>query len=636
MKSASPPNSVTEKVKSYLSRLGLEAQVLDLHKIEISEKNLELFERDRIFNELLGLATNFFELESLLSDSKQKFHLLGRFVGNLLSMIIECDDFGDPDIISKNISLSLIELVECENFTVLELIDNDLKLRFQVGAIKIPSKLLSSSELKSYIYNNVDIALNCCDIRSSSFYTHLCKLGVDFLRLLSRYNKRLGILALVCTKKPIVEEQTYFIKTAFDFMYFVYQLHYFERQIKDYAIHLESLVEERTLHLEKERKKAEEANLAKSRFISNMSHELRTPLTAIVGYANILRDGLLGSLSPEQLDAITSINQASEHLKQLIDDVLNLARIESGKEIPKPEPISLEEISSVVKLLKSNFDKKNQVVEIQHDQQDFEGNLIMADKRHFRQIMLNLLSNANKYTPENGEIKIRVSRMADKIKIEVKDTGIGIPEEVQSRLFERFERGTDQYSRSQEGTGIGLSITKSLVELNGGIIGVESSPGKGSNFWVLLPASSVNQCDVITETLIDTNLKLDNVKILLVEDEKISAELLKLIFTKHGGTVVEAGSVQEAIDILKAQTPDLIVTDVGLTGTNSGLDLLEHVRAKLKLRVPVVVISASLDPKLVQSALEVGANDFIQKPFNPNQLVLAVSKLVREYFLETA
>ncbi|MCB0321520.1 MAG: HAMP domain-containing histidine kinase, partial [Bdellovibrionales bacterium] len=253
-----------------------------------------------------------------------------------------------------------------------------------------------------------------------------------------------------------------------------------QQRIHAYTERLEELVEQRTADLAIQSARAEEANQAKSRFLANMSHELRTPLTAIVGYSSVLADGVFGTMTDRQLEGLNAIVRSSEHLRTLIDDVLNLARIESGKEEAEPEPLKIAElIPQVHKLMMQTALGKRITLEPFQISEELKDLKFMCDRKHFHQVIINLMSNAVKYTPEGGRVWLEVKKASDMVQITVCDSGVGIPESKKLKLFERFERGDDSYSKEQVGTGIGLNLTKKLVELNGGRIGLDSKVGDG-------------------------------------------------------------------------------------------------------------------------------------------------------------
>ena len=301
-----------------------------------------------------------------------------------------------------------------------------------------------------------------------------------------------------------------------------------KEKIAKYTSKLEELVQNRTKALEIQTVKAEEANIAKSRFLANMSHELRTPLTAIVGYANILNDGILGELDKDQKDAIEAICKSSDHLKILIDDVLNLARIESGKEVSNPEDLSLKSmIEESINLVKQTAKQKNISLYPPTFDEELQNISIYFDKKHFKQIMVNLLSNAIKYTEPNGTVHVLLENTGEAIKVSIQDTGIGIPEEKLKTVFERFERGTDEYSKSQVGTGIGLNLTRKLVILNKGEIGVTSVKGQGSTFYFSAPISTNKKAETEIITKDSFVSKLNGLSIMIIDKDEDSCKIIE-------------------------------------------------------------------------------------------------------------
>ncbi len=371
--------------------------------------------------------------------------------------------------------------------------------------------------------------------------------------------------------------------------------------------------------------------MAKSRFVANMSHELRTPLTGIIGYASVLRDGVYGETNQKQKEALNSIAKSSEHLRDLIDEVLNLSKIEAGKDIAEPSAVE------IVSLLKQNYklmlqnanSKDLELTGLPEDASALKGVKAWVDPRHIRQVIINLISNAIKYTPQGGKVKVDAEIVGDKVKISIIDTGVGISEEHQRRLFTRFERGVDSYSQTQTGTGIGLSLTKRLIELNGGKIGVSSIEGKGSTFWVLIPldtSSAVNQVSPEEESPRKVENRLDGLNILIVDDNETTCQVLEAIVTRGGASAFCATSVKEAKDISKSQAIDAALVDLAIPG-ESGLDLINYIRKETApplANMPLIVVSACVFDSDRERAIESGASDFIPKPFRPHEIVKAI------------
>ncbi len=256
-------------------------------------------------------------------------------------------------------------------------------------------------------------------------------------------------------------------------------------RLQDLNVILEKKVEERTGELQRANIALEKANRLKSEFLSTMSHELRTPLNAIIGFAEVLRDEITGTLNTEQKEYVGDIHSSGQHLLNMINSILDLSKIEAGKLELQYEEFPVEEtINEVVNTILGSSRKKGISVHT-HIHDDIPS--LAADKVKFKQILFNLLSNAVKFTPENGRITISVKLSNQHIQIGVSDTGIGIKPEDMDKLFEAFRQVDSSYARRYEGTGLGLALTKRLVELHGGKIWVKSEYGKGSTFTFALP-----------------------------------------------------------------------------------------------------------------------------------------------------
>jgi signal transduction histidine kinase/ActR/RegA family two-component response regulator len=404
-----------------------------------------------------------------------------------------------------------------------------------------------------------------------------------------------------------------------------------QKHIQDYSEKLESLVLQRTQELERQKGLAEEANQTKSQFLANMSHELRTPLTAIIGYSSILKEGIFGPVTERQLEAISAIAQSSDHLKHLIDDVLNLARVESGKEDPEPRSIRVQDLlTQSYKLMMQTAINKGIKLAQPMLAPPLNNISMYADPKHTQQILINLISNAIKYTPKDGSVSISVEVAVDKVRISVHDTGVGIPPHKQATLFERFERGDDTYSKAQEGTGIGLNLTRRLTELNGGRIGVMSTEGQGSTFWIMLPVAD-DSADTVLESALDLQChgtQLDGLQLLVVDDNRVNCDILATILSSAGASVQVATSVREGVSLLQSNRPDIILTDLAMP-KESGLVLIQHVRdgTDTPTDIPIIVLSACAFLSDREAAINAGANLFIAKPFNPREVIQSVRNL---------
>ena len=402
-----------------------------------------------------------------------------------------------------------------------------------------------------------------------------------------------------------------------------------QERITSYTERLEELVEQRTSDLAVQTARAEEANHAKSQFLANMSHELRTPLTAIVGYGSVLADGIFGPLNEKQVDALNAITRSGDHLKNLIDDVLNLARIESGKETPEPTRVPVKELlHQANKLMMQTAMNKGLILDPFTSSEEILSSGLYCDQKHIHQIIINLMSNAVKYTPKGGRVWITAEILADKLKISIHDSGVGISAEKMKKLFERFERGEDTYSKSQEGTGIGLNLTRRLVELNGGRIGVESKISEGSTFWIAMPLSADSSQVVTVHENAAVVQRLDGLTTLVVDDNMDTCEVLMQILTHAGAKVTTAQTVRDGIAMLENETPDIVLTDLAIPG-ESGVVLIEYLQNPEGNRnhIPIIVLSACAFEADRNAAMDAGASIFMAKPFRPTEIVRSVRQL---------
>lgn len=404
-----------------------------------------------------------------------------------------------------------------------------------------------------------------------------------------------------------------------------------QERINTYTERLQELVEQRTKELEHQTALAEQANQAKSQFLANMSHELRTPLTAIIGYSSVIRDGIFGPLTGRQSEALAAVIKSSEHLKHLIDDVLNLARVESGKEDPDPRPVSISELlQQSYKLMVQSAMSKGLTLQQPELSEECAAMKVFADPKHLQQILINLLSNAVKYTPRGGKVWIRTEVHIDKLKVSVHDTGVGIPPHKQATLFERFERGDDTYSKTQEGTGIGLNLTKRLIELNGGRIGAESVQGEGSQFWIMVPlASGESQAELaLSDESSAQPVELSGLTTVVVDDNPDACAVLQQILTHAGAAVRIAHSVKDGLNLIAESPPDIILTDLAMP-RESGLVLIERIRAAGSdlAGTPILVLSACAFPSDRDAAVRAGASGFVAKPFRPREVLKSVRDL---------
>lgn len=383
-------------------------------------------------------------------------------------------------------------------------------------------------------------------------------------------------------------------------------------------------LEEKVRLTEIQNKKIEAANKAKSEFLANMSHELRTPLNAIIGFSEVLRDKLCGDLNDEQLEFAMDIHGSGQHLLQMINDILDLSKVESGKLELKYEQFEIgKAIEAVLITIKGLADKKSLTIEtIVHNPVD----RIFADIVKFKQILYNLLSNAIKFTPENGNITIHsttFSKEKDFIEVKVTDTGIGIAPEDYPKIFVEFSQVDSSYSRNYEGTGLGLALTKKLVEMHGGKIGFVSTVNAGSTFQFTLPVNMPAHTGKEKDSGVSFSESLVSQKcILVVEDDPKTSELLCVFLNKSGYRTITAFDGEDALKKAREFKPFVITLDVMLP-KKDGWEVLKELKEDKDVRdIPVLIISI-VDNMDIGFGL--GATDYLCKPVSRSDLLSKLS-----------
>ncbi|PCK09251.1 MAG: hypothetical protein COA42_05180 [Alteromonadaceae bacterium] len=380
---------------------------------------------------------------------------------------------------------------------------------------------------------------------------------------------------------------------------------------------------------------AESANKSKSIFLSSMSHELRTPLNSILGFSQLLEIDPTGSLSEDQKEAITFIRSGGEHLLELITQVLDLSKIESGNITTSIESIKVSSILNACISMVEQAAIKNKISIIKDDIPEAL-ETILADKTLFRQVVLNLLSNAIKYNKENGEVKITTKATAqDKLRIIVSDTGIGIPKEKHLEVFQPFNRlGADATDIS--GTGIGLSISKRLIEVMGGAIGFDSEAGKGSSFWVEVPLNNNEYLVPINESVdntlgnLDDDLSCTSGTILYIEDNLKNLAMMQSFIKQFEKLVlITEKNAEEGIETAIREHPDLIILDINLPGMN-GLEALKVLRkADTTQSIPIIALTAAATREDVEDGNLAGFAHYLTKPVQLGELLSVILSSLR-------
>jgi PAS domain S-box-containing protein len=390
----------------------------------------------------------------------------------------------------------------------------------------------------------------------------------------------------------------------------------------------------------------EHASRMKSEFLATMSHELRTPLNAVIGFSEALRDGLMGEMTESQQEYIGDIFTSGQHLLSLINDILDLSKVEAGMMVLELEPVEIDSLlSNSLSIVREKAALQRISLKLEGDR---ELGMAELDMRKTKQIVYNLLSNAVKFSGMEGQVTLRTCRkvrsevgklpgawpvfsfpLADNefnefLEMSVTDTGIGISKSDMGKLFRAFSQIDSSLARKFEGTGLGLAMVKQLVELHGGTVAVASAEGKGSCFAVWLPLRDLVPVPPAPIRLVHTDREPTERVALVIEDDDRTAELIRLLLEAEGFLVLHTSSGEAALDIAPRQTLSLITLDINLPGIDGWEFLLAIRKNEALARVPVVVIAGLVDPHM---ALVGGAAGVLQKPISRAQLRASLANL---------
>ena len=402
----------------------------------------------------------------------------------------------------------------------------------------------------------------------------------------------------------------------------------------------------------------ERSSQLKSEFLASMSHELRTPLNSILGFSDLLLRQISGPLSDRQVNHVGLIEKSGQHLLHLINDILDLSKIEAGKAELDLQTVYMQEIcTDCLKMIHPRADKKRIALSLELD---YRLTKVLVDERRVRQIIINLLSNAIKFTPEAGQVKLSgrlaygseieddyrpdcspVNASTPYLCLEVKDSGIGIPSERWHLLFRPFQQVDSSLTRRHEGTGLGLALTKRLAELHGGTVSFQSIYGCGSTFRVWLPLTemrsdfSTPSSDIRSlSAAIPKSESIGNKRVLIVEDQLFNQMLISELLELEGYKVElisDGKTMQQAIDssLVTLETlPNLILMDIQLPDID-GFELMHKLKAhKLWRSVPVIAVTALAMPGDRDRCLAAGASAYLSKPLDLNSAIATIQSLI--------
>lgn len=399
-----------------------------------------------------------------------------------------------------------------------------------------------------------------------------------------------------------------------------------EQQLDLYRNHLEHLVDERTAELQSAKEQAESASRSKSEFLANMSHELRTPMNAIIGLVHLLQIDIKEARHKERL---SKVGTSAHHLLGIINDILDISKIEAQQLSLEIIPFEIDEVISRALTIMNDRAMHKGLVLLKEVDTSISRMRLLGDPTRLDQVLINYIGNAIKFTPAGSvTIRARLTHATSEdvmVRFEVADTGIGIEEKAQDRIFQAFEQADTSTTRKYGGTGLGLSICKKLAELMGGSVGVTSQPGQGSTFWLTARFAISTQAGPDMSQAVHGAIRPD-AAILLVEDNVVNQEVATELLSSLGVAVTIANNGQEAVSMVEQRAFDLILMDMQMPVMN-GLDATQAIRKLANgQRVPIVAMTANVFEEDRKRCIEAGMNDFLGKPVDPEMLQKCLAK----------
>jgi signal transduction histidine kinase/ActR/RegA family two-component response regulator len=408
-----------------------------------------------------------------------------------------------------------------------------------------------------------------------------------------------------------------------------------QTELRQILAHLDEKVRQRTAQLDEARSTAELANTAKNEFLASVSHELRTPLNVILGMADFLREQYGGPLTERQVECIVAVEESARHLLVLINDVLDLSKVEAGMMQLEFADMDIKDTcEAAVRLVREEAVKKSiQLTALYHQTQE----TMHADPLRIKQILVNLLSNAVKFTPDGGRVSLVVVQTPKSVQFVVRDNGIGIDPQQAGKLFQAFRQINSALNRKYAGTGLGLALVKRMAELHGGTVGVLSELGKGSCFTVSIPLTAgipslksklgaVASYNNLAKP--QTQLIAGNPHILIVEDNPTNVKILTEHLHRSPCKVSVATTGFEALEHIYSNHPDVVLMDIQIPELN-GLEVIQRLREDPKMQqLPIIAITVMDTPEDQKHCMAAGASAYFAKPVDFDQLNIKINELL--------